>query len=78
VIVGHWKQVVAGGGTLALAGPRYRYTKTLWITGLADRLPLYAGVDEALTALRTAPVGEPAATDETAAGEPGSETAAEG
>jgi anti-anti-sigma factor len=83
VIVGHWKQVVAAGGTLALAGPRYRYTKTLWITGLADRLPLYAGVDEALAALRTAPVGEPAASGEpaageTVAGEPGSETAAEG
>lgn len=65
VIVGHWKQVVGAGGTLALAGPRYRHTKTLWITGLADRLPLYAGVDEALAALA-------------AAGEPGSETAAEG
>jgi hypothetical protein len=34
VIVGHWKQVTAAGGTLALAGARYRYTKTLWITGL--------------------------------------------
>jgi anti-anti-sigma factor len=65
VIVGHWKQVVGAGGTLALAGPRYRYTKTLWITGLADRLPLYAGVDEALAALADA-------------GEPGTEAAAEG
>ena len=41
VIVGHWKQVTAAGGTLALAGARYRYTKTLWITGLADRLQMY-------------------------------------
>ena len=39
VIVGHWKRLQAAGGTLALAGARYRYTKTLWITGLADRLP---------------------------------------
>ena len=50
VIVGHWKQVTAAGGTLALAGARYRYTKTLWITGLADRLPLYDTVDAAVAA----------------------------
>ena len=53
VIVGHWKQVRAAGGTLALAGARYRYTKTLWITGLADRLPLYESVDAAVAAGRT-------------------------
>jgi anti-sigma B factor antagonist len=52
VIVGHWKQVTAVGGTLALAGARYRYTKTLWITGLADRLPLYDSVDAAVAAGR--------------------------
>jgi anti-sigma B factor antagonist len=52
VIVGHWKQVTAVGGTLALAGARYRYTKTLWITGLADRLPLYESVDAAVAAGR--------------------------
>ena len=50
VIVGHWKQVTAAGGTLALAGARYRYTKTLWITGLADRLPMYETVDAAVAA----------------------------
>ena len=50
VIVGHWKQITAAGGTLALAGARYRYTKTLWITGLADRLPLYESVDAAVAA----------------------------
>jgi hypothetical protein len=38
-----------------LAGARYRYTKALWITGLADRLPMYATVDEALSAARTVP-----------------------
>jgi anti-sigma B factor antagonist len=54
VIVGHWKKLVAGGGTLALAGARYRYTKTLWITGLADRLPLYESVDEAEAAAQAA------------------------
>ena len=52
VIVGHWKRLEATGGSLALAGARYRYTKTLWITGLADRLSLYDSVDAALTAGR--------------------------
>jgi len=51
VIVGHWKRLQAVGGSLVLAGARYRYTKTLWITGLADRLPMYDTVDEAVTAL---------------------------
>ena len=50
VIVGHWKKLEAAGGTLALAGARYRYTKTLWITGLADKLTLYETVAEALDA----------------------------
>ena len=50
VIVGHWKRLQAAGGTLALAGARYRYTKTLWITGLADRLPLFDDVEAALAA----------------------------
>jgi anti-anti-sigma factor len=50
VIVGHWKRLQAAGGTLVLAGARYRYTKTLWITGLAERLPLYDSVDAALAA----------------------------
>jgi anti-sigma B factor antagonist len=49
VIVGHWKKLEAAGGSLALAGARYRYTKTLWITGLADRLSLYDDVEAALT-----------------------------
>jgi anti-anti-sigma factor len=67
VIVGHWKQLTAAGGTLVLAGARYRYTKTLWITGLADRLPLYDSVDEALAAA-TKPGGA-AARDAEAGGE---------
>ena len=50
VIVGHWKKAEAAGGSLALAGARYRYTKTLWITGLADRLPMYETVAEAVAA----------------------------
>jgi anti-anti-sigma factor len=51
VIVAHWRRNVDEGGAFLLAGARYRYTKALWITGLADRLPLYDTVDEALAAL---------------------------
>jgi anti-anti-sigma factor len=51
VIVDHWKKLTAAGGTLALAGARYRYTKTLWITGLAHRLPRYDTVEAAAKAL---------------------------
>jgi len=60
VIVGHWRRLTADGGALLLAGARYRYTKALWITGLADRLPMYGTVDEALAG-RTGP-GAPEAT----------------
>jgi anti-anti-sigma regulatory factor len=55
VIVGHWKKLESAGGTLALAGARYRYTKTLWITGLADRLSLFDTVDAALAASAAGP-----------------------
>jgi anti-sigma B factor antagonist len=55
VIVGHWRHQAAAGGLFFLAGARYRYTKALWITGLADRLPMYETVDEAITAAETVP-----------------------
>jgi anti-sigma B factor antagonist len=48
VIVGRWRRQVEAGGLFFLAGARYRYNKALWITGLADRLPMYETVDEAL------------------------------
>jgi anti-sigma B factor antagonist len=51
VIVGHWKKLTARNGILALAGARYRYTKTLWITGLADRLPRYDTLEQAVAAV---------------------------
>lgn len=54
VIVGHWKKAEASGGKLALAGAKYRYAKTLWITGLADKLTRYDTVDEGLAALANA------------------------
>jgi anti-sigma B factor antagonist len=51
VIVAHWRRQTAEGGVFLLAGARYRYTKALWITGLADRLPMYDTVGEALASL---------------------------
>ena len=57
VIVTHWRLAAEEGGVFLLAGARYRYTKALWITGLADRLPMYDTVGEALTALAEAGPG---------------------
>ncbi|HYX60830.1 MAG TPA: STAS domain-containing protein [Streptosporangiaceae bacterium] len=51
VIVTHWRRAAEEGGVFLLAGARYRYTKALWITGLADRLPMYDTVEEAVAAL---------------------------
>ena len=63
VIVGHWKKLLSGSGTLILAGAQYRPAKTLWITGLAYRLPLYGSVDEAIASAEavTPPAGTPTA-----------------
>jgi anti-anti-sigma factor len=51
VIVGAWRRQVEDGGLFLLAGARYRYTKALWITGLADRIPMYDDVETALVAV---------------------------
>jgi anti-sigma B factor antagonist len=48
IIVMHWKAVTEAGGSLSLAGARYQYTKTLWITGLASRIPMFDTVDLAI------------------------------
>jgi anti-sigma B factor antagonist len=50
VIVGAWRRQSGDGGLFLLAGARYRYTKALWITGLADRIPMYDNVEDALSA----------------------------
>ncbi len=58
VIVGHWRRQEEAGGKFLLAGARYRYTKALWITGLADRLPMYDDVAEALAAAQQKPAAD--------------------
>jgi anti-anti-sigma factor len=50
IIVKHWKRLTEAGGILVLAGARYQYTRALWITGLASRLPMNDSVDEAIAA----------------------------
>jgi anti-sigma B factor antagonist len=70
VIVGHWKKVTARGGTLALAGARYRYTKTLWITGLAERLPMFEDAPAAVAACSAGGAGGAAADPARPAGTP--------
>jgi anti-sigma B factor antagonist len=52
VIVGHWKSLEEITGSLALAAARYQSTRSLWITGLADRIPMYQTVGEAQAAAR--------------------------
>lgn len=51
LIVHHWQRATAAGGAYALVGVRYQYCRVMWVTGLADRLPLYDTVADALTAL---------------------------
>ena len=69
VIVAHWRRAADEGGRFLLAGARYRCTKALWITGLADRLPMYDTVEEALATLSGTGSG---AADGPGASEPGS------
>jgi len=50
LIVHHWQRATGTGGRYALVGVRYQYCKVMWVTGLADRLPLYDTVADALAA----------------------------
>jgi anti-sigma B factor antagonist len=71
VIVSHWRRQTEAGGMFLLAGARYRYTKALWITGLADRLPMYADVAAALAAAQPTPDSEaPGGAAESGQGDP--------
>jgi anti-sigma B factor antagonist len=50
-VVAYWKRLSAAeDGMLVLAGVEYTTARVLWITGLAQRLPLYDDVDAALAA----------------------------
>ena len=62
VIVAHWRRQTDEGGAFLLAGARYRYTKALWITGLADRLPMYDTVDAALAGTGSGAASGPGAS----------------
>ncbi|MGW4422500.1 STAS domain-containing protein [Streptosporangium sp. NPDC004631] len=50
LIVHHWQLSTNGGGRFALIGVEYAKTRVMWITGLAQRLPLYDTIDDALAA----------------------------
>ncbi|WP_239137217.1 STAS domain-containing protein [Sphaerisporangium rufum] len=50
LIVHHWQRTMAEQGHFALVGVNYSNSKVMWVTGLAQRLPLYDTLDEALAA----------------------------
>lgn len=52
VLVALWKRLESSGGSLVLAGARYRNARALWITGLAERLTLSEDLATALSAKR--------------------------
>jgi anti-sigma B factor antagonist len=54
ILVRYWTEQTGAGGSLLLAGARYDYARALWITGLAQRLPMYDNVAEALAAAHAA------------------------
>lgn len=51
LIVHHWQTSSASGARFALVGVEYSKSKVMWITGLAQRLPLYDTLDDALAAI---------------------------
>jgi anti-sigma B factor antagonist len=55
LIIDHHKRAAAATGTLVLAGASPSRVHVLWLTGLADWLPLYPDVPTALTAIDPPP-----------------------
>jgi anti-sigma B factor antagonist len=48
-VVSYWKRLsAADDGMLVLAGAHYSTARVFWITGLAQRLPMYDDVEAAL------------------------------
>ncbi|GAB1817600.1 STAS domain-containing protein [Herbidospora sp. RD11066] len=50
LIVHHWQRATAAGGFFALVNVQYPASKVMWVTGLAQRLPMFDTVDEAVAA----------------------------
>ncbi|GAA4236928.1 stage II sporulation protein AA (anti-sigma F factor antagonist) [Streptosporangium album] len=50
LIVHHWQLSANADAKFALIGVEYAKTKVMWITGLAQRLPLYDTIEDALAA----------------------------
>ena len=51
LIVHHWQTSLTSGTKFALIGVEYSKSKVMWITGLAQRLPIYDTLDDALAAI---------------------------
>lgn len=52
LIVHHWQRTMAAEGHFALVGVQYSNSRVMWVTGLAQRLPLYDTLEQALAAFR--------------------------
>jgi anti-sigma B factor antagonist len=48
VLLRFWKELNRDGGSLTLAGARYRSARILWTTGLDKRLALTTDIDQAI------------------------------
>jgi anti-sigma B factor antagonist len=57
VLIGVWRRVQAGRGTLALAAPSRRTRRTFDIAGVSEIFSIYDGVAEAVQACRRPPDG---------------------
>ncbi|MFI7612863.1 STAS domain-containing protein [Nonomuraea terrae] len=53
LIVHHWQTSLTSGAKFALIGVEYTKSKVMWITGLAQRLPIYDTLGDALAALKS-------------------------
>ncbi|MBO3753065.1 STAS domain-containing protein [Streptosporangiaceae bacterium NEAU-GS5] len=51
LIVHHWQLCTQAGGRFALVGVHYPSSKVMWVTGLAQRLPIFETLDDAAAAL---------------------------
>lgn len=52
LIVHHWQRTMSAHAHFALVGVQYSTSKVMWVTGLAQRLPLYDTLEEALAAFK--------------------------